>query len=54
MKPAILALADGTVFEGKSYGSTQEAVAEVVFNTSMFGYQVSVSRRSTTRHGVLR
>ena len=39
MKPAILALADGTVFEGRAFGSTQEALAEVVFNTSMFGYQ---------------
>ncbi len=34
-----LALADGTVFEGRQYGSTAEITGEVVFNTSMFGYQ---------------
>ena len=39
MKPAILALADGAVFEGCAYGADGEAVGEVVFNTSMSGYQ---------------
>jgi carbamoyl-phosphate synthase small subunit len=39
MKPAVLALADGTVFEGQAYGAEGEAVGEVVFNTSMSGYQ---------------
>ncbi len=39
MKKALLALADGTVFEGRAFGATGEAVGEVVFNTSMFGYQ---------------
>ena len=39
MKPAVLALADGTVFEGHSYGAEGETVGEVVFNTSMSGYQ---------------
>jgi carbamoyl-phosphate synthase small subunit len=39
MKSATLALADGTIFEGKSFGSAQETIGEVVFNTSMFGYQ---------------
>lgn len=39
MKKAILALADGTVFEGKAFGAEGEAVGEVVFNTSMTGYQ---------------
>jgi carbamoyl-phosphate synthase small subunit len=39
MKSATLALADGTVFTGKSFGSPAESVGEVVFNTSMFGYQ---------------
>jgi carbamoyl-phosphate synthase small subunit len=39
MKPAMLALADGTVFEGWVYGAEGEAVGEVVFNTSMTGYQ---------------
>ena len=39
MKRAVLALADGTVFEGTSFGTSGEIVGEVVFNTSMFGYQ---------------
>ena len=37
--PAILALADGTVFIGNSMGATGTTVGEVVFNTSMTGYQ---------------
>lgn len=37
--PAILALADGTVFIGKSIGAPGSTVGEVVFNTSMTGYQ---------------
>src|SRR6266568_5965891 len=36
---AVLALADGRVFEGKSFGAGGEAVGEVVFNTAMTGYQ---------------
>ena len=36
---AMLALADGTVFEGEQFGATGETVGEVVFNTSMTGYQ---------------
>ena len=36
---ALLALADGTVFEGTSFGAPGEAGGEVVFNTSMTGYQ---------------
>ncbi len=39
MKRAILALADGTTFDGQPFGSTGETVGEVVFNTSMSGYQ---------------
>ena len=39
MKRAVLALADGTLFEGRSFGATVETIGEVVFNTSMFGYQ---------------
>ncbi|MBI5327745.1 MAG: glutamine-hydrolyzing carbamoyl-phosphate synthase small subunit [Deltaproteobacteria bacterium] len=38
-KKAILALEDGAVFEGYSFGSEGEAIGEVVFNTSMCGYQ---------------
>lgn len=37
--PAILALADGTVFRGRSIGAAGQAVAEVVFNTAITGYQ---------------
>ncbi len=36
---AYLALADGTFFEGESFGATGEAYGEVVFNTSLSGYQ---------------
>ncbi len=39
MKKAFLALADGTVFEGTSFGADGETSGEVVFNTSMTGYQ---------------
>ncbi len=39
MKKAILALADGTVFEGRALGFEGETVGEVVFNTAMSGYQ---------------
>ncbi len=37
--PAILALADGTVFLGNSIGATGSTTGEVVFNTAMTGYQ---------------
>jgi carbamoyl-phosphate synthase small subunit len=36
---AILALADGRVFHGKAFGAPGEVTGEVVFNTSMSGYQ---------------
>ena len=36
---AILLLEDGTVFTGWSFGAAGEAVGEVVFNTSLTGYQ---------------
>ena len=39
MKKAYLAIEDGTVFEGLSFGSEGEAFGEVVFNTSLTGYQ---------------
>ena len=35
----VLVLADGTVFYGRGYGVTGEAVSEVCFNTAMTGYQ---------------
>jgi carbamoyl-phosphate synthase small subunit len=37
--PALLALADGSLFEGLSIGAEGAAVGEVVFNTAMSGYQ---------------
>jgi len=36
---AVLALADGRIFEGKSFGASGEVTGEVVFNTAMSGYQ---------------
>jgi carbamoyl-phosphate synthase small subunit len=39
LNPATLALEDGTVFEGKSFGAPAERSGEVVFNTSLTGYQ---------------
>ncbi|HUI44997.1 MAG TPA: glutamine-hydrolyzing carbamoyl-phosphate synthase small subunit [Nitrospirota bacterium] len=39
MKKAILALADGMVFEGESFGAEGETSGEIVFNTSMTGYE---------------
>ncbi len=39
MKRAILLLEDGTSFIGRSFGADGESVGEVVFNTSMTGYQ---------------
>ncbi len=37
--PAILALADGSIFHGESIGADGQTVGEVVFNTAMTGYQ---------------
>jgi carbamoyl-phosphate synthase small subunit len=37
--PALLALADGTIFRGRSIGAEGQSVGEVVFNTAMTGYQ---------------
>ena len=36
---AVLALEDGRVFRGKAYGASTEGLGEVVFNTSITGYQ---------------
>jgi carbamoyl-phosphate synthase small subunit len=38
-KPAILVLADGSVFQGYSFGAESDTCGEAVFNTSMVGYQ---------------
>ncbi|WP_058834701.1 glutamine-hydrolyzing carbamoyl-phosphate synthase small subunit [Luteimonas abyssi] len=48
-QPAILALEDGTVFEGISAGATGLSVGEVVFNTAMTGYQEVVTDPSYAR-----
>jgi carbamoyl-phosphate synthase small subunit len=37
--PAVLALQDGTIFQGKSVGAEGKTIGEVVFNTAMTGYQ---------------
>jgi len=39
LPPALLALADGTVFQGTSIGAAGQTVGEVVFNTALTGYQ---------------
>lgn len=49
---AILVLADGSVFRGTSIGASGQAVGEVVFNTSMTGYQEILTDPSYTRQMV--
>ena len=46
---AILVLVDGTVFRGTSIGASGHTVAEVVFNTSMTGYQEILTDPSYTK-----
>ncbi len=48
-KPATLVLADGTKFRGRSIGVDGYAVGEVVFNTSMTGYQEILTDPSYTK-----
>jgi carbamoyl-phosphate synthase small subunit len=48
-KPALLALADGTLFWGESIGIDGETVGEVVFNTAMTGYQEILTDPSYAR-----
>ncbi|SHF12526.1 carbamoyl-phosphate synthase small subunit [Microbulbifer donghaiensis] len=47
--PALLVLADGSVFEGRAIGAHGSAVGEVVFNTSMTGYQEILTDPSYAR-----
>jgi carbamoyl-phosphate synthase small subunit len=47
--PALLALEDGTIFEGVSVGAPGLAVGEVVFNTAMTGYQEILTDPSYAR-----
>jgi carbamoyl-phosphate synthase small subunit len=39
LRPAVLALSDGTIYRGHGFGAPVVGVGEVVFNTSMTGYQ---------------
>ena len=47
--PAILALADGSIFQGFSIGAPGQTIGEVVFNTSMTGYQEILTDPSYSR-----
>jgi carbamoyl-phosphate synthase small subunit len=47
-RPAVLALADGTVFRGAAFGADGESGGEVVFNTAMTGYQEILTDPSYT------
>ena len=48
-QPAVLALADGSVFHGRSIGVAGHTVGEVVFNTAMTGYQEILTDPSYAR-----
>jgi len=48
-RPAVLVLADGTIFRGVSIGADGSTSGEVVFNTSMTGYQEILTDPSYTR-----
>src|SRR5689334_3812535 len=47
-RPAKLALEDGTVYSGRAFGASGEKFGEVVFNTSMTGYQEVLTDPSYT------
>jgi len=51
-QPAILVLADGSVFRGTSIGASGQSVGEVVFNTAMTGYQEILTDPSYARQMV--
>lgn len=48
-QPALLALADGSVFRGTSIGAAGHTIGEVVFNTALTGYQEIISDPSYCR-----
>ena len=48
-RPALLVLADGTLFDGTALGASGTAVGEVVFNTAMTGYQEILTDPSYAR-----
>jgi len=49
LTPALLALADGSIFQGESVGAPGASVGEVVFNTAMTGYQEILTDPSYAR-----
>jgi carbamoyl-phosphate synthase small subunit len=49
LAPAILALADGSIFRGESIGADGQTIGEVVFNTAMTGYQEILTDPSYAR-----
>lgn len=53
MKPAVLVLQDGTTLTGQAFGAETDAVFELVFNTSMTGYQEILTDPSYRGQGVL-
>ncbi|MFP5397322.1 MAG: glutamine-hydrolyzing carbamoyl-phosphate synthase small subunit [Gammaproteobacteria bacterium] len=53
LPPALLALADGTVFQGTSIGAEGATVGEVVFNTALTGYQEILTDPSYCRQIVM-
>jgi carbamoyl-phosphate synthase small subunit len=53
MENATLALQDGTIFRGTAFGAPADAVFELVFNTSMTGYQEILTDPSYRGQGVL-
>ena len=53
MRVATLVLEDGTVIEGQAFGAETDAVFELVFNTSMTGYQEILTDPSYRGQGVL-
>ena len=52
-KPATLVLQDGSVYHGAAFGAAADAVFELVFNTSMTGYQEIITDPSYHGQAVL-
>ena len=53
MKKRKLVLEDGAEYYGEGFGSERDAVCEIVFNTSMVGYQEIISDPSYTYQAVV-
>lgn len=53
LNQAILALEDGTILKGQAFGASREVVFELVFNTSLTGYQEILTDASYHNQGVL-